>query len=277
MSSNRHEKNYTKKGREGQFAKGVFTKESIIVMGGNVSPTSQHYKWYWGDTFGMYNDLKKLKFKDKDIYFLAYGPNADSSKKQVDGLSTVEGVRSAYKWAKKKCAKDDLLYIYWVDHGSTTAFQAHDGMISHSELGKLTGEITAKYIVGAFNPCYSGAIIDDISRQGVISITSQNAKLGNAWGWAGQWRTALMGGVKKSRTDANRDGYISITEAYQWIAPRSQAAREHSMYDDNGDKSGSEFNTDKFNPKDPDKDGYIGGFCSLKGWRQLDKKKKSKK
>jgi len=30
MSSNRHEKNYTKKGREGQFAKGVFTKESIM-------------------------------------------------------------------------------------------------------------------------------------------------------------------------------------------------------------------------------------------------------
>jgi hypothetical protein len=48
----------------------------------------------------------------------------------------------------------------------------------------------------------------------------------------------------------------------------SQAAGEHSMYDDNGDGKGSEWGTAAFDPRNQKKDGYQGSRYSLDGWRQ---------
>jgi hypothetical protein len=79
------------------------------------------------------------------------------------------------------------------------------------------------------------------------------------------WRRALRAAPQDS-VDTNQDGYISMTEAYNWIAPRSQAAGEHSMFDDNGDGVGHEWGTPGYDPEDPTKDGYIGNFYSLDGW-----------
>jgi hypothetical protein len=125
-------------------------------------------------------------------------------------------------------------------------------------------------VIGAYNPCYSGGVIDDVSRLGVITVTSQDASHPNSWGWAGKWRQALRGGTPEDPTDTDGDGYISLTEAYLWICPKSQAAGEHSMYDDNGDGVGHECTDPGFDPNDPAKDGYIGNFYSLDGWREAD-------
>jgi hypothetical protein len=239
---------------------------AIIVMGGNVDPESQHYIWYWGDTYGMYTELESYGFTAENIHFLSYGPSAEQHPEAVDGISTTENIRLAYQWAEQVCTSEDLLYIYWVDHGSPTAFQTNNGAITHAELGTLTLAISTKQLIGAYNPCYSGAVIDDVSGDRVITVTSQDAFHGNSWGWAGKWREALQGGTLEDPTDTNQDGYISMTEAYEWIAPKSQAAGEHSMYDDNGDGVGSEWGQPGFDPNDPAKDGYNGKFYSLDGW-----------
>ncbi len=237
---------------------------AIIVMGGNV--TGQMYVWYWGDTYGMYTELTDRGFTAENIQFLSYGPSADEHPEAVDGVSTTANIIAAYQWAEQNCTADDLLYIYWVDHGSPSYFVAHDGNITHSQLGNLMDPITAKQIIGGYNPCYSGGVIDDISDDDVITVTSQDASHPNSWGWAGKWRQSLRGGTDTDPSDTNDDGYISLTEAYEWIAPKSQAAGEHSMYDDNGDGSGSEWGTSAFDPDDPAKDGYKGNFYSLNGW-----------
>ncbi|MCK4548228.1 MAG: T9SS type A sorting domain-containing protein [Candidatus Eisenbacteria sp.] len=236
---------------------------AIIVMGGNV--TGQMYLWYWGDTSGMYRELISHGFTAENIYFLSYGDSADAHPDWVDGLSTTNNIRTAYQWAESRCRAEDLLYIYWVDHGSPNYFVTHNGTITHAELGTLMQPIVARQIIGAYNPCYSGAVIDDISRVGVITVTSQDAFHGNSWGWAGQWRRALRGAPADS-VDTNGDRYISMTEAYNWICPRSQAAGEHSMFDDNGDGIGHECTDLGYDPDDPLKDGFVGKFYSLDGW-----------
>jgi hypothetical protein len=241
---------------------------AIIVMGGHVEDGSQHYQWYWNDTYSMYTELVSYGFTDENIYFMSYGSSAEEHADIVDATPTTDNIRTAYEWAQQACTADDLLYVYWVDHGSTTSFQTYDGNITHVELGTLMDPIVAKQIIGAYNPCYSGAVIDDISRPGVITVTSQDASHPNSWGWAGQWRRALRGGTEEDPTDTDGDGYISMTEAYLWICPRSQEAGEHSMYDDNGDGVGHECTDAGFDPNDPTKDGYIGKFYSLDGWRE---------
>ncbi|MCK4340697.1 MAG: hypothetical protein KAY37_03100 [Phycisphaerae bacterium] len=239
---------------------------AIIVMGGNVPHGSQHYQWYWGDTYGMYTELESYGFTAENVHFLSYGPEADAHPEAVDGISTTANIQAAYQWVQQVCTADDLLYIYWVDHGSTTSFQTNDGNITHAALGTLMQPIVAKQILGAYNPCYSGAVIDDISRPGVITTTSQDAAHPNSWGWAGKWRHALRGGTPEDPTDTNEDGYISMTEAYLWICPKSQAGGEHPMYDDNGDGVGHECTDAGFDPDDPTKDGYVGKSYSLDGW-----------
>jgi hypothetical protein len=241
---------------------------AIIVMGGNVS--GQMYDWYWGDTYGMYTELIDRGFTPENIYFLSYGWQADAHPMDVDALSTTANIQAAYTWAAMHCGPDDLCYIYWVDHGSPTHFITHDGQISHVQLGVMTDAIGAMQVIGAYNPCYSGAVIDDVSREGVISITSQDADHTNSWGWAGKWRQALRGGTDADPTDTNGDGYICMCEAFEWIGPKSQDQGEHSMYDDNGDMIGSEIDDPTFDPETPGMDGYMGRCYSLNGWRLPD-------
>ncbi|UCG82772.1 MAG: right-handed parallel beta-helix repeat-containing protein, partial [Dehalococcoidia bacterium] len=240
---------------------------AIIVMGGNEASSGQKYRWFWGDTKGMYHELISYGFTGANIYFLSYGDSANAHPGWVDAQSTTANIRTAYQWAQTNCTGTDLLYVYWVDHGKPTYFNTNDGTLTHAELDTLMRPIGAKIIIGAYNPCYSGAVIDDISHDGVISITSQDASNKNAWGWAGKWRQALRG-APADRIDTDGDGHISMTEAYNWIAPQSQAAGEHSMFDDNGDSVGHEWGQVGYNPSNPcqGNDGYIGKFFSLDGY-----------
>jgi hypothetical protein len=239
---------------------------AIVVMGGHVTGPP-HYQWYWGDTGGMYNELVSYGFTADNVFFLSYGDSAGIHPDWVDTLSTTACVVAAFQWAQARCRPNDLLYIYWVDHGSTVSFDTYDGIITHAELGTLIGAIDAKVVIGAYNPCYSGCVIDDVSGPRVITITSQDCYNPNSWGWAGKWRRALRGAPEDS-VDTDEDGYISMTEAYNWIAPQSQAAGEHSMFDDNGDGVGHEWGQPGYDPDDPSQDGYNGRFYSLGGWAE---------
>ena len=236
----------------------------VVIMGGPDS--GQLYKWYWGDTSGMYYELRDLGFGDDNILFLAWGDSADAHPEIVDKSTTKSNVQWAFDQIETQSTANDLVYVFWVDHGGPQLFNLPGDNITHAEYNDCIKNIIAKQIIGAYNPCYSGAVIDDVSRSGVVSITSVNDIQGNSFGWAGTWRHALRGGTEAELTDSNGDGYISMTEAYDWVAPQSQAYSEHPWFDDNGDGVGSEYGTSGYDPNDPSKDGYIGSQYSLTGW-----------
>jgi hypothetical protein len=248
---------------------------AVIVMGGDE--TGQMYTYYWMDTYGMYQHLISLGFTAENIYFLAYGSDADAHPEAVDRVSTKANVQWAFDQVRFRYTTNDLVYVFWVDHGDDQLFNLHEGTtITHVEYNDCIRNIYARVIIGAYNPCYSGAVVSHISRPGVITITSQDAQNPNRCGWAGWWRTALAGGTSGDPSDKNGDGRIDMAEAYEWVAPKSQAysyagrpAPEHPMFDDNGDGVGSEYNTAGYNPNDPNKDGFRGKYYSLTGWRPI--------
>lgn len=378
---------------------------AVIVMGG-PSHTPQQYDWYWGDTSGMYNELRAVGFTDENIYFISWGDSAvahpeivdkigcslsinvpnghiyfkngdfittsfslpqnakaysvamnclddnnnDSSSETFECAITSDqagnnvltsaqvnanfrndgtckghryvfnftdvnlsanttyylrskvlsgavvrswigatlywlptGVGDCYKtyikWAfnqiKNQSRSNDLVYIFWIDHGNNQAFELLGDDITHTEYNNCIKDISAKVIIGAYNPCFSGAIINDISRSGVISITSVNDNQSNKFGWAGTWRNALKGGTSTSSSDKDGDGYISMAEAYEWVAPKSQACspKEHPWLDDNGDSVGSEYGTSGYDASNLSKDGWIASIYSLNGWKKMITKK----
>jgi hypothetical protein len=237
-------------------------------MGGDV--TGQYYTYYWQDTYGMYQHLIGLGFTAENIYFLAYGSDADAHPEAVDRVSTKANVWWAFDQVRFRYTTNDLVYVFWVDHGNDQLFNLHNSeTITHAEYNDCIRNIYARVIIGAYNPCYSGAVIPHISRPGVITITSQNAQNPNSCGWAGWWRTALAGGTSDDPSDKNGDGRIDMAEAYEWVAPKSKAQGEHPLFDDNGDGVGSEYNTAGYNPNDQNKDGYRGKYYTLSAWQPI--------
>jgi hypothetical protein len=249
---------------------------AIVVMGGNV--TGQMYRWYWNDTSGEVWTLMDWGFAPEDIIYLTYGDSAAVHPELVDGVSNYADVEAAFASIAEVATPEDLVHVWWVDHGSPSGFQVHDGFVYFTTLREWIDAIDCRVYLGAYNPCFSGAIIPHMAglcteTRRVISATSVNASQGNSYGWAGKWRFALRGGCPDSYvpnyTDTNHDGYIAWDEAYEWETPHSNANGEYPLFDDNCDGIGGDFR----NPATYDSsgqnsaiDGYHGQFYTLMAW-----------
>ncbi|MCK4303216.1 MAG: T9SS type A sorting domain-containing protein, partial [Candidatus Eisenbacteria sp.] len=145
-------------------------------------------------------------------------------------------------------------------------------------------DINCRVYIGAYNPCYSGAIMPHMQglcndNRRVITATSCNATQGNSYGWAGMWRLALRGGRPTDTvpwfSDTNQDGYIALDEAYEWETPHSNAHYEYPLFDDNCDGAGGSLpNPATYDPagQDSTMDGFYGQFYSLMAWYDRDAK-----
>lgn len=249
---------------------------AIVVMGGNVS--GQMYRWYWNDTSGKVWALMDWGFAPENIIYLTYGDSADAHPELVDGISTKANVQAAFDTIAAKATYDDLVHVWWVDHGNTSGFEVHNGFVYFTELKEWIDSIECRAYIGAYNPCYSGAIMPHMQglcndQRRVITATSVNASQGNSYGWAGKWRFAMRGGCPDSYVpwygDKNQDGYIALDEAYEWETPHSNNAGEYPLFDDNGDGVGGDLTnplTYDSSGQDSTKDGFYGQFYTLMAW-----------
>jgi hypothetical protein len=235
-------------------------------MGANA--TGQRYLWYWGDTGGMYRQLIDIGFGAENIFFLSYGDSTNAHPEMVDKISTKSNVEWAFNEIQELSSEDDLVYVYWVSHGNKNSWECHDTSMSFTVYENLIQNINARIFIGAYNPCYSGAVIPYVSKDRLISATSVNSSEPNSYGWAGKWRAALRGGSVSNPSDKNEDGYISMAEAYEWEAGYSLAAGEHPLIDDNGDGIGGVYGTDGYDHTRTNvmKDGYVSSMYALNGY-----------
>ncbi|MBD3237745.1 MAG: hypothetical protein GF330_13660, partial [Candidatus Eisenbacteria bacterium] len=249
---------------------------AIVVMGGNV--TGQMYRWYWNDTSGEVWALMDWGFAPENIIYLSYGDSANAHPELVDAVSTHANVAAAFATIADRATPEDLVHVWWIDHGSPSGFEVHNGFVYFTELRDWIDAIDCRAYLGAYNPCYSGAIVPHLeglctATRRVITATSVNASQGNSYGWAGKWRLALRGGRPDDYvpryTDTNHDGQIAWDEAYEWETPHSNAHGEYPLFDDNCDGVGGELRnpaTYDSSGTDPTRDGYYGQFYSLMAW-----------
>jgi len=250
---------------------------AIIVMGDG----SNSDKSYWPACTSMYRYLLEIGFIRENIRFLAPSRYARGHPDIVSGEASETRIEQAYQWARSTCTQADLLYVYWISHGASSYFTTARNPVRHSTLASWMKGIKARQIIGVYEPCYSGAVVDDISGENIITLTSTDPNTVNVWPWAENIAFALAGprhcdrwinpnhnyNLEPARyyVDQDGDGKVSVTEAYIWVAKHGYA--EGSMLDDNGDGVGGQWMTDTFDPYDPDRDGYIGNHYSLIGWK----------
>jgi len=251
------------------------SRYAIIVM----SDGRNSDKYFWPVTRSMYGYLREMGFRKEDVRFLAPSKYVTAYPDIVFAEASEANIEKAYEWVKSVCTGDDLLYVFWISHGHSSTFTTAGDPVRHSALARWMDGIDAKKIIGVYQPCLSGAVVDDISRNDVITTTSTDPNTNNNWPWAENIAFALAGpphcdqwmnadhelGPAKFPADQDADGHVSITEAYTWVAKHRYT--EGSMFDDNGDGLGGQWSEETFDPNDPGKDGYVGNHYSLRGWK----------
>ncbi|GEM_PF-3548103 len=252
--------------RPGGYWKPYAKRYAIVVMAGRVKPPAPHYRWYWNDTWRMVQELRKQGFPKRNICYLAYGKNVAEHRGDVAGPSTTSNIRRALREIARKAGPDDLVYLYWIDHGNQRLFNTYDGFIAHAELGNLIRRLKARAFLGAFNPCHSGALVDDVHSGRAVILTSVRATEGNSFGWAGHWRRALQGGKKTSFSDADGDGRVTMAEAYAWVTALANEKGEHPLIDDDGDGKPGDLSAGTFVPGIPGREGYRASRFALDAW-----------
>ena len=253
------------------------SRYAIIVM----SDGRNSDEYFWPVTNSMYSYLRTMGFGRENIRFLAPSKYATNYPDIVFDEAVETKIEEAYKWAKSICTPQDLLYIFWISHGTSSDFTTAGNSVRHSTLRSWMEGVTAKQIIGVYQPCLSGAVVDDISGENIITTTSTDPTANNDWPWAENIAFAVAGPPyceqwmnpnhelepAKHSADYDGDGQVSITEAYIWVAKHRYT--EGSMFDDNGDGVGGQWTKDTFDPNDPNKDGYIGNHYSLKDWKPI--------
>jgi len=253
------------------------SRYAIIVMSGGGNSD----KYFWPVTNSMYSYLQMMGFGKENIRFLAPSTYALKYPDIVFDQSDEAKIEETFKWAKSACTSQDLLYIFWISHGTSSEFTTAGNSVSHSTLRAWLEGIKAKQIIGVYQPCLSGAVIDDISGQDVITLTSTDPTSDNGWPWAENIAFAVAGPPyceqwmnpnhelepAKYPADEDHDGQVSMTEAYIWVAKHRYT--EGSMLDDNGDGVGGQWAKDTLDPNDPKKDGFLGNHYSLNGWKPI--------
>jgi hypothetical protein len=243
------------------------------------------HQCYFGTCRRMYEVLVgDYGFSPENVRLYSTQDYLDEYPDTVYGVSTRENLTAAYEWAQSVCTEDDLFYIYWVDHGSRSSFSIVDGSMSHEDLGELMEPIQAKIIIGAYNPCQSGCLIDDVSRPGVISITSTRCGTNNSFSWAENWWASIMkhpdGQQYVSRcpttmkdtdiiADTDGDGVVNMLEGYHWTAEIG-GSREGTRLDADGDDEGSDHETGAEEAGVAGTDANIAKHYSLSGWKSLE-------
>lgn len=89
--------------------------------------------------------------------------------------------------------QEDLLYVYWISHGTSSYFTTAGNSVRHSTLASWMEGIKAKQIIGVYQPCLSGAVVDDISGENIITVTSTDPTTINNWCWGENIAFALAG------------------------------------------------------------------------------------
>lgn len=200
---------------------------AVVVIGshdiGNYSGIPESQNPFVAQGRGIYNQLKRLGFKEENMIFLS--GNDASARVLEDKLEEMS----------IKVDGNDLFVIYIGTHGNPFALEMEaDGteMMTVSELSWMLEDIKPKLGLIYVDACYSGSFISDIELENYVAISSTGhytPSYSNTTFSAGlEFFTTL----KNQGADLNEDGYITIAEAF--ISSNESALRYQQEQINNG-------------------------------------------
>ncbi|MDQ7831406.1 MAG: C13 family peptidase [Desulfovibrionaceae bacterium] len=218
---------------------------AVIISGGWNQWSN--YPRYWNDCAFFYNTLMHYGFL-KDHVTVLFADGTDPAVDRSDGISspldfdgdnlpdinysaTKANIALVFNQLAANLGANDLLYIFTTDHGS-----AQDGNvypyavpsvtlnlwgeeITGDELAAEVDKVTAKAVVGIFEQCFSGGLVETLAGANrVVMSASRWWELSYAMGPDYEYdefsyyvTTAL---ADPKQGDTNGDGMVTMEEAY---------------------------------------------------------------
>jgi hypothetical protein len=109
--------------------------------------------------------------------------------------------------------------------------------VTDDQMATFLDRVDAGVVVVFMDQCYSGGFVDDLSAPGRIIVTGSGEEEPASTGIVG---TSLISALHRARPDGspvdadyNRDGHVSIREAFNYAGVQENA--HTAQYDDNGD------------------------------------------
>ncbi len=230
---------------------------AVIIGGqtGGVRHTEPFYTWYWNVTSDMYDVLvTDYNYITGHVYFLFEEDGSGDVDKDTENIhdrdSTKANVQEVFAHLQNRVDSNDMVYVFWVSHGSTTHFALPGDDFAHTDLDASLDPLWGKKVL-ALQPCYSGCAIDDISSTNRIIATSVSCGEVNSSPWAETWVDALRGAASQDSM-----GNISIANAFEYTAAAIQNGSEHPLLDDNGDGTGHRYDEAGYDTENTSRDGY---------------------
>lgn len=162
-------------------------RAAILIAGGG----SHYGNTLWDTTESISNYLYKVfnnrGFLNEEIYYISPKSWADFN---GDGLNdhivdapkserplAVDDIRDAFAWAKNRGQLDQPLYVFFLDHGSTTRFQL--GKLTYMDVLEFKDILddyqntTGNEMVLVIEACYSGVLLEQLiaPNRAIISST----------------------------------------------------------------------------------------------------------
>ena len=235
-----------------------------IILAGNWQSQNQ-YKWFLQDTQIMYWTLSiKYGFKPDDTYILVTKSNEFNSpeifdQNIIDYQSTknnLENVLTKFKQGgEKEMGDNDLLFINIISHGNSEGFETKSDFVFADEFASFVNGINGTLVI-ILQPCQSGGLIDELSAENRVIVTSvKSTEFDN--GFQGHFARGLIGISDIDQEIGNQDELTSIEEAYHYGAKKIyEKDGNHPLIDDNADKQGHHYSEEGYNNINPEKDGY---------------------
>ena len=216
-------------------------RHAIVVFGATGGET---YGRTWAEWRQGIGDALRTRFGFADDHVIVL--SADAADPAL--RSTAAGVRSAFERLRRQAAKDDLVLVVLIGHGTADGEGARFNLVGPdldvadwaSLVEHLPGRLVFVNGAGASFP-----FLERLSGNGRIVITATDAA---AQRFDTRFPEQFVAALTDPATDADKNGRVSIWEIFsrasaavrQYYDQRGQLATERALLDDTGDRMGQE-------------------------------------
>lgn len=223
----------------------VIPRYHAVLIAGGWDAANNHVR-YWNDLKTMYAILRNKGYAASNIHVLYAGGTARDASMPVHYAATSANINTVFNQLKTRVKANDTLYIMLNDHGSSNALCLwnHTTMSNTGFAAQVNKITNHDKMVIQMKQCYSGGFTQPLTRtrRSVMASCSPSqvswAHSSLQFGEFTYWYFAALTGTKPDgsgsvNADANHNGKVSITEAYNF-ARAHDTRPETPHFEDNG-------------------------------------------
>jgi hypothetical protein len=197
----------------------------LVVAGVTGSP--EHVKKFHGWATTIVDSGKRHGLPDANITYLAEKPEQDPSR--ISGRSTRESVTKAIADIASRAKPDDEVFIILIGHGTFDGRQAAFNLpgpdLSAADYATLLGRFTTQPVVFVNTASSSGAFLSVLAGPGrtIVTATKSGGERNET-----RFPEYFAEALDNPATDSDRNGRVSILEAFEYARLRVAASYEQS-------------------------------------------------